>query len=449
MTRRRNRRGPIDPVEMGVEVGTVDFSGRPRMCRCHLCGKEYGTRSINIHLNQCKARWMRLENAKPAGQRRDVPPQPVVSFDDVDARSAVAGSARRGHVSDDAIVDAQNDAAYRAWTEHALVRCPHCERRFTAEAHASHRRSCTAERPARRVGESREGLGGGGAAVPPPSREQLRREGAAAAPRRGKIFGGGGGGGDGRGGSSRGSVFASDRGAAESGPCVAAGAYAADSGGEWAGTGEAITARRRSTVHTTRSDGHAAADDAGATRSPSSAGGEPQRPPSTARPGPRPRLGSAPGTSTWDAAPGVAGAWKASDEGAGLGIEGVGRGFRSGQGRPSRSSTGGVIGGSRAISSDTVVGDKFPTRPVTRAKTAAAGGGRAGGEGRDRPKWGFACGTPGTFDVQNANRHSRRQTATRDGVEAANAALYRPPPGCHKLNLAYRPGSKWGQRRFA
>ena len=35
-----------------------------------------------------------------------------------------------------------------------------------------------------------------------------------------------------------------------------------------------------------------------------------------------------------------------------------------------------------------------------------------------------------------------------DGVAVATAALYRPPPGSHKLNAAYRPGSRWGLKQF-
>lgn len=38
---------------------------RPRGIMCYICGREYFSKSINIHLKQCKERFIREENLKP------------------------------------------------------------------------------------------------------------------------------------------------------------------------------------------------------------------------------------------------------------------------------------------------------------------------------------------------------------------------------------------------
>jgi hypothetical protein len=176
---------------MKVVSGTVDFSSRPRMIRCYLCGKEYGSKSISIHQPQCKQRWLLKEHTKPAGQRRAVPrppPAPYVNAHD----GCVAGAEARGAAGGDKnknAVDVYNEAAYQVWCGQALQKCAYCHRSFTDDAYASHTRSCTADKPARKVGGKLfEGMGGGGAPLFAPSPERLRREAAATAPRRGKVF---------------------------------------------------------------------------------------------------------------------------------------------------------------------------------------------------------------------------------------------------------------------
>jgi|AntAceMinimDraft_1070359.scaffolds.fasta_scaffold11235_4 hypothetical protein len=61
---------------MAAAGGTVDFSSRPRMLRCYLCGREYGSLSIAIHQPQCQRRWALVELTKPLGQRRAMPEPP-------------------------------------------------------------------------------------------------------------------------------------------------------------------------------------------------------------------------------------------------------------------------------------------------------------------------------------------------------------------------------------
>jgi len=49
---------------------------------CYICGREYGTASIDIHLKSCSKKWEMEENKKPARERRPVP-EPPKNFDEV------------------------------------------------------------------------------------------------------------------------------------------------------------------------------------------------------------------------------------------------------------------------------------------------------------------------------------------------------------------------------
>lgn len=55
---------------------------------------------------------------------------------------------------------AQNEIAFKAFNDKALVRCQYCERTFLPEKLAIHHKSCTPDNPARRVGEPLPGGGG-------------------------------------------------------------------------------------------------------------------------------------------------------------------------------------------------------------------------------------------------------------------------------------------------
>lgn len=49
---------------------------RPKAVMCHICGREFGTASISIHIPQCEKKWIDQESQKPKNQRRPVPKAP-------------------------------------------------------------------------------------------------------------------------------------------------------------------------------------------------------------------------------------------------------------------------------------------------------------------------------------------------------------------------------------
>ena len=46
---------------------------RPIALMCYLCGREYGTKSLTIHIKTCVKKWEMEENKKPKKERRPTP----------------------------------------------------------------------------------------------------------------------------------------------------------------------------------------------------------------------------------------------------------------------------------------------------------------------------------------------------------------------------------------
>lgn len=150
------------------------FSGRPRAVTCHLCGREYGTASIDIHLKACEEKWLREEETKPRGQRRPLPQRPSLRGVGGGAGGEGGGLPFSGSQTAPITLDASalmayNSAAAAAYTAHMAV-CENCGRRFKPDRLPIHQKSCTPHNPARRVGEALPGGGGGAAGVGSPAR---------------------------------------------------------------------------------------------------------------------------------------------------------------------------------------------------------------------------------------------------------------------------------------
>ena len=47
---------------------------------CYICGREYGTASLEIHLKTCQKKWEIEQQKKPAHERKPCP-QPPKNFD--------------------------------------------------------------------------------------------------------------------------------------------------------------------------------------------------------------------------------------------------------------------------------------------------------------------------------------------------------------------------------
>ncbi|XP_075399206.1 zinc finger protein 474 [Tenrec ecaudatus] len=92
---------------------------RPRTVICYICGREFGTLSLPIHVPQCLEKW-KIENDRlPREFRRPLPQKPP--------------SLSTGQSNQEGTSPAQ------------LVPCPHCGRTFAAHRLLVHQRSCKAQ----------------------------------------------------------------------------------------------------------------------------------------------------------------------------------------------------------------------------------------------------------------------------------------------------------------
>ncbi|KAF0730591.1 hypothetical protein LEN26_015524 [Aphanomyces euteiches] len=118
---------------------------KPKVRTCYVCGREYGLSSFEIHLKQCKQLWIAQEEKKPLKERKPVPEPPTVLND----------SDKSSYDLTPEELEAQNRAAAQAFEQKVMEKCQFCGRTFNPERLAIHNRSCTADNPAKAVGQAR------------------------------------------------------------------------------------------------------------------------------------------------------------------------------------------------------------------------------------------------------------------------------------------------------
>nr|XP_011415025.2 zinc finger protein 474 isoform X3 [Crassostrea gigas] len=97
----------------------------PGFVLCYICGRKFGTKSIDIHEPQCLEKW-RKENAQlPKSQRRKTPVKPEI----------VGGGSNN--------IEAMNEAAWQS-AQSQLLPCDGCGRTFAPDRLAVHQRACKA-----------------------------------------------------------------------------------------------------------------------------------------------------------------------------------------------------------------------------------------------------------------------------------------------------------------
>lgn len=55
---------------------------RPKALMCYICGREFGTKSLEIHIKTCKKKFELEQSQLPMNKRKAVPSAPQ-SFDEV------------------------------------------------------------------------------------------------------------------------------------------------------------------------------------------------------------------------------------------------------------------------------------------------------------------------------------------------------------------------------
>jgi len=105
---------------------------RPKMLVCPLCGREFGTLSLPIHMKTCKEKFELEQQRLPKNQRR--------SAEAIIEKYNQMGSEMKneGRYS---VLNLNNDA-YKMWNDEVLVPCENCGRTFLPDRLTVHLRSC-------------------------------------------------------------------------------------------------------------------------------------------------------------------------------------------------------------------------------------------------------------------------------------------------------------------
>eukprot|EP00803_Ostreobium_quekettii_P011182 evm.model.scf_2885.1 EVM.evm.TU.scf_2885.1 scf_2885:6075-7782(+) len=138
------------------------MANKPRAYTCYLCGQQYGSRSLHIHIPQCQKMWEEREAQKPdKRERRPVPEAPPEMSEPLPSKGN--------------LIDEFNNKMADYWNRASLVGCPTCGRTFRPEALERHASSCKGESPGGRRTSVSPGKG--------PGMSTPQHAGAAAAPK--------------------------------------------------------------------------------------------------------------------------------------------------------------------------------------------------------------------------------------------------------------------------
>jgi len=78
---------------------------KPKSLVCYICGREFGTASLEIHIKTCKKKWEYEQQNKPKHERKPVP-EPPENFDDI-----IAGKASAQQAYNEEAMDSYNNKA--------------------------------------------------------------------------------------------------------------------------------------------------------------------------------------------------------------------------------------------------------------------------------------------------------------------------------------------------
>lgn len=113
-------------------VGSPKMSSRPRMLMCPLCGKEYGSLSLSIHMKTCKVKFEQEQQTLPKAQRKSADTI-IEKFNQMQQGLKSTGQYN---------LDQVNAEAFDMYNKEALVPCDMCGRTFLPDRLIVHQRSC-------------------------------------------------------------------------------------------------------------------------------------------------------------------------------------------------------------------------------------------------------------------------------------------------------------------
>lgn len=133
------RKHDAGPMHVGRLPGVV----------CYICGRNFGTTSIEIHEQACLAKFRKENNELPKKERRPEPIKPQTNKEAIEQMMKEKKLGGNKEYNELAAINDINAAAYNQ----NLVPCPNCQRTFNADALKFHAKACNNRHQSRKVGE--------------------------------------------------------------------------------------------------------------------------------------------------------------------------------------------------------------------------------------------------------------------------------------------------------
>lgn len=99
---------------------------------CYICGRQFGSKSIEIHEKACAEKWSARQATLPKTQRLPITKRP-----------AEWDAAINSNQCPLELATARNDAAMTSYMDQARAECQYCSRKFAPDRLEIHLRSCT------------------------------------------------------------------------------------------------------------------------------------------------------------------------------------------------------------------------------------------------------------------------------------------------------------------
>jgi len=116
---------------------------RPVALVCYICGREYGTKSLPIHVKTCKVKWEKEQDLLPKKQRRPCPKAP----ENFDMKMKGISTGKMSAQAQASMMQDYNEKAFAKWDGEALLACKNCARTFLAGPLNIHMKSCKKGKP--------------------------------------------------------------------------------------------------------------------------------------------------------------------------------------------------------------------------------------------------------------------------------------------------------------
>jgi hypothetical protein len=115
---------------------------RPKTLVCYICGREYGTRSLAIHIKSCVKKWDNEQELLPKNKRRPCPKAPEAFLKYVEVVQGGGKQADMAIKNAGAMLENYNMQAFEKWDTEALIPCKNCGRTFLPSALEHHAKAC-------------------------------------------------------------------------------------------------------------------------------------------------------------------------------------------------------------------------------------------------------------------------------------------------------------------